>query len=287
MSTLDLAPDCFCGDPRGAHKRGIGGCKVPDCGCGKYQVPGMPREPEARPTPHLDRVKAERDELAARLADVERERDELRDALPCGWCDGLGVAPGERFGRDADGAPNVDEDRPCPEGCEIPAWLQAERNDAADDARQLAEAREEIAQLYKNEEIRAQVIRERNAQRAAHEKRIAELEALLEQAQGHSRHLQDEVLPEAIEEATRALRDEAASTAQELLRTQDELRKVRTQTALIFIYEAWQCLDGSVNCSRRYFADDPDHMCGPLTPVTVTVSRRPAPDTTKNRSTTA
>jgi hypothetical protein len=45
---------------------------------------------------------------------------------------------------------------------------------------------------------------------------------------------------------------------------------------LLFAYDAWQCLDGSVNCSRRYYADDPDHGCGPLTPVTVTVSRRPA-----------
>jgi hypothetical protein len=46
---------------------------------------------------------------------------------------------------------------------------------------------------------------------------------------------------------------------------------------LLFAYDAWQCLGGSVNCSRRYFADDPDHGCGPLTPVTVTVSRRTPP----------
>ncbi len=89
-------------------------------------------------------------QMAEKVASAERSQRELADLaehIPCGWCDGLGVAPGERFGRDADGAPNVDEDRPCPEGCEVPAWLQAERNDAADNERELAEARQQIERL--------------------------------------------------------------------------------------------------------------------------------------------
>jgi hypothetical protein len=66
------------------------------------------------------------------LADAREELSVLRDAVPCGWCDGLGVAPAERFGRDPDGAPMVEEDGPCPEGCEIPAWLRIERDEAQD-----------------------------------------------------------------------------------------------------------------------------------------------------------
>jgi hypothetical protein len=87
---------------------------------------------------------------SAKLRHVEQERDDLltevldlrilADSMPCGWCNGVGVAPAERFGRDADGAPNVDEDRPCPEGCEVAGWLQAERNDAADVERERDEA---------------------------------------------------------------------------------------------------------------------------------------------------
>lgn len=78
------------------------------------------------------------------------------------------------------------------------------------------------------------------------QRRVAELETLLEHAEQYARDLQDEgVVP--------------AGTV-----------------VVLFAYDAWQCLGGSVNCSRRYFADDPDHGCGPLTPVTVTVSRRPA-----------
>lgn len=89
--------------------------------------------------------------LAASQADlsrVELECAELRDLmemLPCGQCRGLGLIPAEAFGRDADGAPERDEEAPCPEGCEIPGWLAAERNDARDDARLLDLARAELA----------------------------------------------------------------------------------------------------------------------------------------------
>lgn len=88
------------------------------------------------------------DSATAETARVEQERDELRaalDNLPCGDCWGLGVIPAEAFGCDADGAPERDEEAPCPEGCEIPAWLRAERNDAADDARRADLAEAELA----------------------------------------------------------------------------------------------------------------------------------------------
>lgn len=97
---------------------------------------------------HKDSFLAQRDHLITEVKKLIAERDELRSAfdnLPCGDCWGLGVIPAEAFGRDADGAPERDEEAPCPEGCEIPAWLRAERNDAADDARLLAVAQAELA----------------------------------------------------------------------------------------------------------------------------------------------
>ena len=80
-----------------------------------------------------------RDIVAAVLAIVERDL-----MLPCGQCWGLGLIPAEAFGRDADGAPEREEEAQCPDGCEIPGWLAAERNDAADDARLLADAQKRI-----------------------------------------------------------------------------------------------------------------------------------------------
>lgn len=91
-----------------------------------------------------------RAELAGCYRDLEKaaqERDDLTKAMPCGWCDGVGVTPGERYGRDADGAPHVDEDGPCPEGCEIPDWLKAERNDASDVERERDLARAELVSV--------------------------------------------------------------------------------------------------------------------------------------------
>jgi hypothetical protein len=237
---------CVCGCPQGRHLMGRRDCRSCQT-CSEYEPADV--QPEASPEPVvldvtalLGEVQADADREAELTVEVERLRREIRDLsehIPCGWCDGLGVAPGERFGRDADGAPNVDEDRPCPEGCKVPAWLQAERNDAADNERELADAKRQISDLYKNEEIRARLLRERSAE-------IKSLRVQLEHAEQYARDLQDDgVVP--------------AGTV-----------------VVLFAYDAWQCLGGSVNCSRRYFADDPDHGCGPLTPVTVTVSRRPA-----------
>jgi hypothetical protein len=122
----------------------------------------------ARPTPHLDAVKAElaktQAALAASQADLaaaldraraaELDAEMLTDAMPCGWCDGVGVAPAERFGRDVDGAPVVDEDQPCPAECEVADWLKAERNDAADTERERDEARAELVSARKELEHR-------------------------------------------------------------------------------------------------------------------------------------
>jgi hypothetical protein len=69
---------------------------------------------------------------------LSRTRREFAEVMPCTWCNNIGVVPEEAFGRDEDGAPMVDGTQPCPEGCEVPRWLQAERNDARDDAAQLA-----------------------------------------------------------------------------------------------------------------------------------------------------
>ncbi|GIF08702.1 hypothetical protein [Actinoplanes siamensis] len=71
MSAIDEAPDCVCGDPRVEHKRGTGGCKDPDCGCAKYDPGDRAAPSEPRPTPHLDRVKKERDEALAAEARVK------------------------------------------------------------------------------------------------------------------------------------------------------------------------------------------------------------------------
>jgi hypothetical protein len=41
VTAIDEAPDCTCGDPRTEHKRGTGGCRNPECGCGKYVASGV------------------------------------------------------------------------------------------------------------------------------------------------------------------------------------------------------------------------------------------------------
>lgn len=95
--------------------------------------------------------KAERDVtmLRSELDTTRAELEHLREVveMTCGRCWGLGLIPAENFGHDADGAPWTDEEQPCPDGCEIPRWLQAERNDAADDARLLGLARSDLAEL--------------------------------------------------------------------------------------------------------------------------------------------
>lgn len=153
----------------------------------------------------LSAMQRHRDQLQEDVDHLQEDADALTEAMPCGWCDGVGAVPAERFGRDADGAPVADEDGPCPAGCEVAPWLQAERNDAADVERERDQAREELAwqkqvvgMLRKNEEVRARVIRERNRERdllkaelSSARTEIDRLNALLEHAEQHSRDLQD------------------------------------------------------------------------------------------------
>lgn len=55
----------------------------------------------------------------AEAARLRQELADLAEAMPCSLCDGTGIAPEERFGRDSDGAPMVDGDQPCPDGCPV------------------------------------------------------------------------------------------------------------------------------------------------------------------------
>ena len=87
-----------CGDVQWDHKRGKGGCKVPGCGCDKYEppktAPAAELEPVAEPAVEFARPvgfasdidQAERDELTGRthptLAEVEAEPDRPDDPEP-------------------------------------------------------------------------------------------------------------------------------------------------------------------------------------------------------------
>jgi hypothetical protein len=84
--------------------------------------------------------------LRGELRDLRSENQVLREVMPCTRCNSIGVVPEEAFGRDEDGAPMVDGVQPCPEGCELPGWLIAERNDARDDAAELDRLREQLAE---------------------------------------------------------------------------------------------------------------------------------------------
>jgi hypothetical protein len=61
------------------------------------------------------------------------ELHELIDVLPCDHCHDTGIEPAEFSGHDETGAFLVDEDRPCPKGCEVRrdiAEVMAERDEA-------------------------------------------------------------------------------------------------------------------------------------------------------------
>jgi uncharacterized coiled-coil protein SlyX len=117
--------------------------------------------------------------------------------------------------------------------------------------------------------------------------REAELEARLADAERRAAARPSEVDVMALKSEVARLRQTVAKRDRELneaaARLEHYARDLQNEgvapegaVLVLFAYDAWQCLDGSVNCSRRYYADDPEHGCGPLTPVTVTVARRPA-----------
>lgn len=144
---------CECKHPKPRHQGGTYWCLTPDCACKRYTPDFRADARKAVEAAYEAGDSVLGESTSVRLRRVEAECDELRaalDNLPCGDCWGLGIIPAEAFGRDADGAPERDEEAPCPEGCEIPAWLRAERNDAADDARLLAEAKRERDEALAN-----------------------------------------------------------------------------------------------------------------------------------------
>jgi hypothetical protein len=258
----------------------------------------------------------ERDAAVEVLAQVERERDEareevriLRDAVPCSWCGGLGVAPAEAFGRDGDGAPMVEEDQPCPEGCELPAWLVVERNEARESEQalslvraELESARRELGALREHQEIRARKLRELAADLGeartdadVARAELAELHGLVEAIPGRTpveviRQLLIAGQNDRIElERLRALIarvEQAAGIVQwedrgvDLADRVQSIREGRTeaidvlcdiahQRDVLAQHQRWLC----ETCGARYGKPYTDHPCGQLTPITVTTTR--------------
>ena len=244
--------DCdYCGDPKTQHKGGTGGCRHCELGCARFvpsatapvdepqDLAGLERDlDELEATdPAVGVATARLDEtVASILAKRNAELAALREAATCGWCDGTGVAPAERFGRDADGAPMHDENQPCPEGCEVVGWLQAERNDAADAERELVTLRAELAQ-------RAEALLREQAEHAKTRQRLA---------QAHHRL-----------EVALVARDERAVD-----RISEHVAKA-APTVELSGYDAWQCM----TCGSRYRPFH-EHPCGPLIAVRVSVTTR-------------
>lgn len=84
MTDPQAGPICAeCGDPQSQHKGGTGDCRRCEYGCARFEEVYVPAV--HRPTPHLDRLKADlaqmaelRAEAVARVAEVARQRDDLR-----------------------------------------------------------------------------------------------------------------------------------------------------------------------------------------------------------------
>lgn len=194
---------CRCGDEQEQHRRGTGGCREPECGCGRFEeddgfAPERVGLSELNVAELFAEAKADHDrevELAARLAEAERGAAEVAMEL---------AAVQLRHAREIREATQERE-----EACTLLLAAQRELVPTVD---ALEQAREEIEQLR------------------------AELER---------------------------------------------------QADVLGAYDAWQCVGGLPHCGRRFYSDDAQCGHGPLTPVTVTISRRPAGDTpTENRSTT-
>jgi hypothetical protein len=195
---------CVCGDTQEEHRRGTGGCREPECGCGRFEPTGSYAATPAGPV--LD--------VAALLAEAQGDAD-----------------------REAELAARLVE-------------VERERNDALRRASDLEQVREELAGALRLAEVHREgeqalaaeldeVVTDRIALRAE----VDRLEALLEHAEQHSRDLQDDGV---------VLGD------------------------VLGAYDAWQCVGGPPHCGRRFYVDDPSCGHGPLTPVTVTISRRSA-----------
>jgi len=212
---------CVCGDTQEEHRRGTGGCREPECGCGRFEPTGSYAAEPAGPVLDVAALLAEAQgdadreaELTARLAEVERERDSLL----------------------------------------------AHNGELVDVSRERDDARGELATLRNN------ILAVRAEMDERHQERDAARWALKKVGE------QRDELAAKVAELNQAL----ANTAQAY---------IATTSNVLHSYDAWLC----ATCGRRYTRDTAavDHACGPMQPVTVTVSRRPAQDTTtENRSTT-
>jgi hypothetical protein len=277
MTAPAADPVCLCGDRQAEHRLGKRGCKVPDCGCDRFEAAELATggiitkpvalplgacvidPPEAVVPPPVDPDAAVRKELriqgfssgtpefagamaaaraseqstSARLRQVERELADVVANAPCVWCAGIGVAPEEVFGRDSDGAPNVDGPQPCPEGCEVARWLQAERNDAADTERELAGARGRIAEM---DQLLADAALKLVNQQTESAAEVERLRTLVGQADERFTQLRAELPAPPVE---------------------------------LYGYDAFQCL----TCGSRYRLRHTDHP-HPLAPVRISIYER-------------
>jgi hypothetical protein len=290
---------CFCEHPKSQHKRERDGCRAVDCGCAKFEVdlkasaevqgtelaPGIPSPagfnlPGAGPAlaqalTQLRRVEQERNNLLAHneeLVDVSRERDDargerdvkqrqLKDALAA--LDLARAELAEAYG--------LVEQIPGRTPIEVLREVIAAGQDASVELKQHADA---IAAT----------------RRSCNELAEADLENLLTDNESLRAEL-DEVRAErdAVlndREATQRERNEARVEAIRLRAVLADVRaaaseKVRAVLAAagdaaadeIYGYDAWSCMtDGG--CGSRYTVPDPEHRCGRLTPVRVTITHR-------------
>lgn len=85
------------------------------------------------------------------------ELAQVTELLPCDYCDGTGIAPSERFGRNEDGAPMQDGDAPCPKGCLIRpdiAAMMVDLRESQDENRHLSQEAERLRAAFEVEVAR-------------------------------------------------------------------------------------------------------------------------------------
>ncbi|GIE65380.1 hypothetical protein [Actinoplanes palleronii] len=253
-----MSPMCDCDHPMSQHKLGRGGCRALDCDCARFEAARSRAEfLEAAADAFLGQVFSEpppvvspADRLRAELAEVKRDLA----ALDADYGEVLGEGKALVVERDElrERFAEVERERDAwmKSSAETARKLTAERDGAADQwarardeverlTRLLTEARETIARLDKHEEIRARVIRERNAERTALQAEVERLGVLLDQAEQYARDLQD---------------DGITATEAPVERLYAEI----TQHL---------CL----TCGSRY-RENHQHWCGALTPVRVRIT---------------
>jgi len=259
MSTL-----CRCGDDQDQHRRGTGGCREPECGCGRFEEVATPADEPGGPA-ELDSLNvaelfaeavADHDrevELAARLAEAERGAAEVAMEL---------AALQLRHAREVR---EVAQERE--EACTLLLAAQRELVPTVD---ALEQAREQLAEVELQRDEFARLVDQK-------QDRIGEYSDLLTASRAKVESVERE------RDMAQAKLDSA------LLQAAAHIAELeRPAVDVLGAYDAWQCVGSGPHCGRRFYSDDAQCGHGPLTPVTVTISRRLAGDTsTENRSTTA